>query len=136
MYVRDNDRRKFIEELIQMTFIETVAKELNKPASEVIKLCEQKQIEVHYDQDGIWIYDDQAKQLLKQEFEKPTRYNFRGIECTAVQRVLIGDDNMQKFWIGNVIKYIYRAGSIGDLKKARVYLDMIIDDAENVGIRY
>lgn len=118
-----------------MKFIRTLANELNKPDSYIIDLCEQKGIEVHYDQDGVWIYDDEAKRLEQIEFEKPTRYNFRGTDCTEVQRIFIGD-GMQKFWIGNVIKYLYRAGSVGDLKKARVYLDMIIEDVEKNEVKF
>ena len=78
-----------------MTFITTIANQLNKDEAYVLKLCEDKQIEVHYDQDGVWIYDDQAKLLLDKELKTPTRYNFRGMECTEVQRVMIGDQAMQ-----------------------------------------
>lgn len=113
-----------------MTFITTIANQLNKPTSTILNLCNEYQIEVHYDQDGEWIYDDQAEKLLQQELEKPTRYNFRGIECTALQRYMIGDKAMQTFWLGNIIKYLYRRQSVGDLKKARTYLDFWIKEVE------
>lgn len=119
-----------------MTFITTIANQLNKDEAYVLKLCEDKQIEVHYDQDGVWIYDDQAKLLLDKELKTPTRYNFRGMECTEVQRVMIGDQAMQTFWMGNIIKYLYRRQTIGDLKKAAVYLDMWIKEAEKSGTIY
>ena len=119
-----------------MTFITTIANQLNKDEAYVLKLCEDKQIEVHYDQDGVWIYDDQAKLLLDKELKTPTRYNFRGMECTEVQRVMIGDQAMQTFWMGNIIKYLYRRQTVGDLKKAAVYLDMWIKEAEKSGIIY
>lgn len=119
-----------------MTFITTIANQLNKDKAYVLKLCEDKQIEVHYDQDGVWIYDDQAKLLLDKELKTPTRYNFRGMECTEVQRVMIGDQAMQTFWMGNIIKYLYRRQTVGDLKKAAVYLDMWIKEAEKSGTIY
>ena len=119
-----------------MTFITTIANQLNKDDAYVLKLCEDKQIEVHYDQDGVWIYDDQAKLLLDKELKTPTRYNFRGMECTEVQRVMIGDQAMQTFWMGNIIKYLYRRQTVGDLKKASVYLDMWIKEAEKSGTIY
>lgn len=119
-----------------MTFITTIANQLNKDEAYVLKLCEDKQIEVHYDQDGVWIYDDQAKLLLDKELKTPTRYNFRGMECTEVQRVMIGDQAMQTFWMGNIIKYLYRRQTVGDLKKAAVYLDMWIKEAEKSGTIY
>lgn len=119
-----------------MTFITTIANQLNKDEAYVLKLCEDKQIEVHYDQDGVWIYDDQAKLLLDKELKTPTRYNFRGMECTEVQRVMIGDQAMQTFWMGNIIKYLYRRQTVGDLKKAAVYLDMLIKEAEKSGTIY
>lgn len=119
-----------------MTFITTIANQLNKDEAYVLKLCEDKQIEVHYDQDGVWIYDDQAKLLLDKELKTPIRYNFRGMECTEVQRVMIGDQAMQTFWMGNIIKYLYRRQTVGDLKKAAVYLDMWIKEAEKSGTIY
>lgn len=119
-----------------MTFITTIANQLNKDEAYVLKLCEDKQIEVHCDQDGVWIYDDQAKLLLDKELKTPTRYNFRGMECTEVQRVMIGDQAMQTFWMGNIIKYLYRRQTVGDLKKAAVYLDMWIKEAEKSGTIY
>lgn len=119
-----------------MVFITTIANQLNKDDAYVLKLCEDKQIEVHYDQDGVWIYDDQAKLLLDNELKTPTRYNFRGVECTEVQRIMIGDQAMQTFWMGNIIKYLYRRQTIGDLKKAAVYLDMWIKEAEKSGNIY
>ena len=113
-----------------MTFITTIANQLNKPTGDILKLCEKHNIEVHYDSDGEWVYDDQAKKLLQQECETPTRYNFREMPCTDVQRVLLGREGLHAFWIGNVIKYLYRNQSIGDIKKARTYLDMLIRDME------
>ena len=119
-----------------MVEVRTIANQLNKDDAYVLKLCEDKQIEVHYDQDGVWIYDDQAKLLLDKELKTPTRYNFRGMECTEVQRVMIGDQAMQTFWMGNIIKYLYRRQTVGDLKKAAVYLDMWIKEAEKSGTIY
>lgn len=119
-----------------MVFITTIANQLNKDDAYVLKLCEDKQIEVHYDQDGVWIYDDQAKLLLDNELKTPTRYNFRGVECTEVQRIMIGDQAMQTFWMGNIVKYLYRRQTVGDLKKAAVYLDMWIKEVEKSGNIY
>lgn len=116
-----------------MTFVTTIANQLNKDDAYVLKLCEDKQIEVHYDQDGVWIYDDQAKLLLDKELKTPTRYNFRGIECTDMQRYMMGDEHIQTFWLGNIIKYLYRRQTVGDLKKAAVYLDMWIKEVEKNG---
>lgn len=119
-----------------MTFVTTIANQLNKDDDYVMKLCEQNNIEVHYDQDGIWIYDDEAKRLLDTELKTPTRYNFRGIECTDMQRYMIGSEAMQTFWIGNIVKYLYRRQNVGDLKKASVYLNMLIEEVEKVGKVY
>ena len=113
-----------------MVFITTIANQLNKDDAYVMQLCEDKQIEVHYDQDGVWIYDDEAKRLLETELKTPSRYNFRGIECTDMQRYMIGSEAMQTFWIGNIVKYLYRRQNVGDLKKAAVYLDMLIKEVE------
>lgn len=113
-----------------MVEITTIANQLNKDHDYVMQLCEQKGIEIQYDSQGCWIYDCDAEKLLQQELEKPTRYNFRGIECTALQRYMIGDKAMQTFWLGNIIKYLYRRQTVGDLKKARTYLDFWIKEVE------
>lgn len=113
-----------------MVEIRTIANQLNKDDAYVMKLCEDKQIEIQADSQGVWIYDCDAQQLLQQELQKPTRYNFRGMECTEVQRVMVGDKAMQPFWLCNIIKYLYRRQSVGDLKKAAVYLDMWIKEVE------
>lgn len=118
-----------------MTSIITIANQLNKPTSDILELCNKYQIEVHYDQDGEWIHDDQAQTLLQQEYEHPTRYNFRGMACRDIQEAILGD-NMQAAWMFNVLKYIYRAGSIGDLEKAKTYLQFIINDAKERGLKY
>lgn len=119
-----------------MVFITTIANQLNKQTGDVLELCEMHNIEVHYDQDGEWIYDDQASKLLDTELKTPTRYNFRGIECTDMQRYMIGSEAMQTFWIGNIVKYLYRRQNVGDLKKASVYLNMLIEEVEKVGKVY
>ena len=113
-----------------MVEIRTIANQLNKDDAYVMELCKQKDIEIQADSQGMWLYDCDAQQLLQHELEKPTRYNFRGMECTEVQRVMIGDKAMQTFWLGNIIKYLYRRQSLGDLKKASVYLDMWIKEVE------
>lgn len=119
-----------------MVEIRTIANQLNKDDAYVMDLCKQKDIEIQADSQGMWIYDCDAEQLLQQELEKPTRYNFRGIECTELQRYLMGDKAMQTFWLGNIIKYLYRRTTVGDLKKAAVYLDMWIKEVEKSGDIY
>lgn len=118
-----------------MISITTIANQLNKPTGDILALCEKYNIEVHYDQDGEWVYNDQASKLLQQEYEMPTRYNFRGLPCRDIQAAILGD-NMQAAWIFNVLKYIYRSGSIGDLEKAKTYLQFVIDDAKEKGLKY
>lgn len=113
-----------------MTSITTIANNLNKDDKYIEQLCKDKNITIEYDQDGAYIADDQAKKLLQQEYETPTRYNFREVPCTDVQRYLLGNEGLRAFWIGNVIKYLYRRQSIGDIKKAAVYLDMLVKDME------
>lgn len=117
-----------------MVEIRTIANQLNKDDAYVMELCKQKDIEIQADSQGMWIYDCDAEQLLQQEIEKPTRYNFRGIECTELQRYLMGDKAMQTFWLGNIAKYLYRRRSVGDLKKAAAYLQMWIDEVEKKGV--
>lgn len=118
-----------------MISIRTIANNLNKTDEYIEQVCKDKNIGIEYDQDGAYINDDQAEKLLQQEYEMPTRYNFRGVPCRAIQEAILGD-SMQAAWMFNVLKYIYRAGSVGDLEKAKTYLQFIIDDAKEKGLRY
>lgn len=119
-----------------MTSIRTIANNLNKTDEYVEGLCKSKNLIIEYDQDGAYISDEAAQQLLQQELEMPTRYNFRGVPCTDIQRHMLGDAGLQMFWLGNVLKYLYRSQSIGDLLKAKTYLQFIIDDAKEKGLKY
>jgi hypothetical protein len=69
------------------------------------------------------------------EIQKAAHYNQHpsGVECITVVR-------HHSFNIGNVIKYLWRAGlkdaSLKDLKKARYYLDdeiKMIEEAQQIG---
>lgn len=60
-----------------MVEITTLANQLNKDHDYVMKLCEDKGIEIQYDSQGCWIYDCDAEQLLQQEtdFDYDKWYN-------------------------------------------------------------
>ena len=118
-----------------MTSIRTIANNLNKTDEYIEGLCKSKNLIIDYDKDGAYISDEAAKLLMQQEYEQPTRYNFRGMPCRDIQEAILGD-SMQAAWMFNVLKYIYRAGSVGDLEKAKTYLQFIIDDAKEKGLRY
>jgi hypothetical protein len=57
----------------------------------------------------------------------PDHYDFNGVQVIDITRHL-------SFTLGNVVKYVTRAGRKGDaltdLLKARKYLDWAIEDAE------
>lgn len=117
-----------------MTSIRTIANQLNKDDAYIEDLCNKFKINIEYDSDGEWIEDRDAKELIKHETVVPTRYNNRGMECVDITALLSGDNNIQYYYLGNVMKYLYRRLSVGDLKKARVYLDKWIEDAEKKGV--
>ena len=59
------------------------------------------------------------------------QYGFRG----GVQPIEFIRSNRMNFIEGNIIKYIYRypmKGGVGDLMKARAYLDWLIADQEDL----
>ena len=66
---------------------------------------------------------------------KPNHYHKFKIEVIEIIKILIeGNHNYKStniYYIGNVIKYIFRAGLKGDfkedLRKARYYLDKVIE---------
>ena len=119
-----------------MVELTTLANQLNKDDGYVLYLLQQKGIDIESDSQGIWIHDEDAKKLLQQEITTPTRYNKRGMECKDVQKVLAGEQGIQAIYLGNIIKYLYRRQSVGDLRKASTYLDMWIKEVEEEGHVY
>lgn len=60
----------------------------------------------------------------------PTHYNSGGIECIAGIKASMSRDAYCGFLKGNVIKYVFRyekKNGLEDLKKAKVYLDWLIE---------
>lgn len=118
-----------------MTSIRTLANQLNKDDAYVIDICDLLKIVIEYDSDGEYITDADAKRLIEHETKSPNRYNKRnGVECLDITDTLSGDNNVQYFYLGCIMKYLYRRLNVTDLKKARTYLDKWIEDAENKGV--
>ena len=60
----------------------------------------------------------------------PPHYNQAGIECIDAIRAATGD-GFQYYLQGNIMKYLWRyryKNGLEDLKKARWYLDSLIED--------
>lgn len=60
----------------------------------------------------------------------PSHYTKGGIECIAAIRASMTKAAFAGFCKGNVMKYVFRyenKGGVEDLKKARVYLDWMIE---------
>lgn len=117
-----------------MTSIRTVANQLNKTDEYVESVCDELNIVIECDSDGDYITDEDYKRIIDHETIVPTRYNNRGMECVDITTILSGSNNIQYYYLGNIMKYLYRRQSIGDLKKARVYIDKWIEDAEHKGV--
>ena len=65
--------------------------------------------------------------------QHPSHYTQGGIECIEAIRASMTADGFCDYCKGNIIKYIWRwrsKGGVEDLKKARVYLDWLINAAE------
>jgi len=63
----------------------------------------------------------------------PPHYNQAGIECIDAIRAATGD-GFQYYLQGNIMKYLWRyryKNGLEDLKKARWYLDALIEDRTN-----
>lgn len=68
--------------------------------------------------------------------------NVQGIEIQAIDiiKAKLTPDQLKGFAIGNIIKYITRAGvkpdntELADMKKARWYLDYLIREIESNGL--
>ena len=63
----------------------------------------------------------------------PSHYTQGGIECISAIKASMNPEGFQDYCKGNVMKYIWRwrnKSGIEDLKKAAVYLQWMIDSAE------
>lgn len=65
----------------------------------------------------------------------PIHYNQGGIECIdAIKAATVGKNGIEAVCVANVIKYLWRyeaKNGIEDTKKARYYLDRLIQELES-----
>ena len=88
----------------------------------------------NYGPSGTW---DHLNPLEKDMVEKPPHYQVGGIETIEVIKAKLGggkSEHWHGYLLGNIIKYTTRAKYKGkfleDLKKARYYLNVLIEDSE------
>ena len=65
--------------------------------------------------------------------QHPSHYTQGGIECIDAIKASMTADGFADYCKGNIIKYIWRwrsKGGVEDLKKARVYLDWLIQSVD------
>lgn len=72
----------------------------------------------------------------KESVNHPQHYNQGGIECFDVIKAFCGGESaLEYFCLGNAIKYLMRCRLKGkyieDLKKAKFYIEKIIDMYDN-----
>lgn len=66
----------------------------------------------------------------------PEHYTSGGIECIDAIRASLGDKEFADYCKGNIIKYLWRyrlKNGAEDLRKARVYLNWMIEAEEREG---
>lgn len=118
-----------------MIDIMRLCEQLNKDYDHIKDLCKKCDIEIHADKEGEFISDNDYKLFITNQVKTPTRYNKRnGVECLDITDTLSGDNNVQYFYLGCIMKYLYRRLNVTDLKKARTYLDKWIENAEKQGV--
>ena len=72
---------------------------------------------------------------MSDNVNNPSHYQSENqkIECIEAIEASLGLDGFQSYCVGNVMKYIWRwkhKNGVEDLKKARWYLDKLIEKAE------
>lgn len=87
-----------------------------------------------------WELSDNAKADLLHDAEPehdavnhPNHYCKGGVECLDAIKAALGD-KYEGFLAGNVLKYVYRypdKNGVEDCKKARFYLDKLIEELSN-----
>lgn len=74
---------------------------------------------------------------MSDQVNNPKHYQLEGLPCESIDvvRAVLGRDGFMAFCRGNQLKYLIRANKkngVEDLKKARVYLDWEIGEAESL----
>lgn len=84
-------------------------------------------------------YDDIEKRIINDEVDNkiksPNHYKLEGlgIESIDIIKSRLGKKGFKDFCVGNIIKYILRAekkNGLEDYKKAKQYLEWVIEEAE------
>ena len=89
--------------------------------------------------DGYFCTGWVEKKAQKDAVNHPDHYTQGGIECIDCIRASMSKEGFEDYCKGNVIKYLHRwrfKGGVQDLKKASVYLNWLIESAENGKILY
>jgi hypothetical protein len=63
------------------------------------------------------------------EIISPAHYAFAEVECIDAIRAQMSKEELAGYYRGNVVKYLWRyktKGGLQDLKKAKVYLEWLI----------
>ena len=75
----------------------------------------------------------EVSNLTHNPVEHPSHYCQGGIECIKAIEAAMPPEGFQDYCKGNVLKYIWRwrdKAGVEDLKKAKVYLEWLIESAE------
>lgn len=70
---------------------------------------------------------------LNDPVNHPAHYTQGGIECIEALKAALGFEGFKAYCRGNIIKYLWRTehkNKVQDLKKARWYLDRLIEESE------
>lgn len=71
--------------------------------------------------------------MANDNVQQPGHYTFGGVECIEALRACMSSDAFSGFCKGNIMKYLWRyehKNGLEDLKKARQYLDWLIEAVE------
>ena len=83
-----------------------------------------------FDKDKFEVLEDDADMV-----HHPSHYNYKSLECQDIISIMTeGLEGEEAYCLGCAIKYLYRYPKKGkpieDLRKAKTYIDMIIDITE------
>ena len=82
---------------------------------------------------GSVIFVEEMPRCTFDSVEKPSHYASGDIECIDAMRAQMSKEEFEGHMKGNVIKYMWRwreKGGVESLKKARWYLNKLIEEAE------
>ena len=106
--------------------------------SKLPKIESRKVVNIHQNENGSFSLVEAIEKEVPDAVNHPSHYTGAGIECIEAIKASMTPDALSGYLKGNVQKYLWRyekkVNPVEDLKKARWYLDYLINEMEQTNV--